>query len=204
MRRDALLIAKARNGETDRAVADRFGSHIPLERIIAMSFQITGLDAAPFRRFYGLSDEELQSFGVKRLIADEQGPVFPIASSSGTSSRARRCCSQLPPPAGRHALQSEPCDFRPRMGRDAISSPGRNSGRAVYPPDFAARLRPSGDMVDADLTAEATLSPRSSGCSPIRRPPTFTHITPSAAAMRRGSIVCETEEQHRCAPRRVT
>jgi hypothetical protein len=41
-----------------------------------MSFQITGLDAAPFRRFYGLSDEELQSFGVKRLIAHEK-PGFP-------------------------------------------------------------------------------------------------------------------------------
>jgi hypothetical protein len=41
-----------------------------------MSFQITGLDAAPFRRFYGLSDEELQSFGVKRFIADKN-PGFP-------------------------------------------------------------------------------------------------------------------------------
>jgi hypothetical protein len=41
-----------------------------------MSFQITGLDAAPFRRFYGLSDEELQSLGVKRLIADKS-PGFP-------------------------------------------------------------------------------------------------------------------------------
>ena len=41
-----------------------------------MSFQITGLDAAPFRRFYGLSDDELQSLGVKRLIADTR-PGFP-------------------------------------------------------------------------------------------------------------------------------
>ena len=41
-----------------------------------MSFQITGLDAAPFRRFYGLSDEELQGVGVKRLIADTR-PGFP-------------------------------------------------------------------------------------------------------------------------------
>jgi hypothetical protein len=41
-----------------------------------MSFRITGLDAAPFRRFYGLSDEELQAFGVRRLIADEK-PGFP-------------------------------------------------------------------------------------------------------------------------------
>src|ERR1700722_19849881 len=41
-----------------------------------MSFQITGLDAAPFRRLYGLSDDELQSLGVKRLIADAS-PGFP-------------------------------------------------------------------------------------------------------------------------------
>jgi Protein of unknown function (DUF1203) len=41
-----------------------------------MSFRITGLDAAPFRRFYGLADDELQSFGVKRLIADSK-PGFP-------------------------------------------------------------------------------------------------------------------------------
>jgi hypothetical protein len=41
-----------------------------------MSFRISGLDAAPFRRFYGLSDDELQSFGVRRLIADEK-PGFP-------------------------------------------------------------------------------------------------------------------------------
>jgi Protein of unknown function (DUF1203) len=41
-----------------------------------MSFSITGLDPAPFRRFYGLSDEELQSLGVKRFIADAK-PGFP-------------------------------------------------------------------------------------------------------------------------------
>jgi hypothetical protein len=41
-----------------------------------MSFRITGLDPAPFRRFYGLSDEELRSFGVRRLVADSK-PGFP-------------------------------------------------------------------------------------------------------------------------------
>jgi Protein of unknown function (DUF1203) len=41
-----------------------------------MSFSITGLDPAPFRRFYGLSDEELQSLGVRRFIADAK-PGFP-------------------------------------------------------------------------------------------------------------------------------
>ena len=41
-----------------------------------MSFRITGLDPAPFRRFYGLSDEELRSLGVRRRIADVK-PGFP-------------------------------------------------------------------------------------------------------------------------------
>jgi Protein of unknown function (DUF1203) len=41
-----------------------------------MSFRITGLDPAPFRRFYGLSDEELATLGVKRATADAK-PGFP-------------------------------------------------------------------------------------------------------------------------------
>jgi hypothetical protein len=41
-----------------------------------MAFRITGLDAAPFRRLYGLPDEELQSLGVRRLVAGEK-PGFP-------------------------------------------------------------------------------------------------------------------------------
>ena len=41
-----------------------------------MSFRITGLDPAPFRRFYGLTDEELATLGVKRATADAK-PGFP-------------------------------------------------------------------------------------------------------------------------------
>ena len=41
-----------------------------------MSFRITGLDPAPFRRFYGLSAPELARFGVKRTTADAK-PGFP-------------------------------------------------------------------------------------------------------------------------------
>ena len=41
-----------------------------------MSFRITGLDPAPFRRFYGLADEELPRLGVKRCLADVK-PGFP-------------------------------------------------------------------------------------------------------------------------------
>ena|SRR5579863_6308796 len=41
-----------------------------------MSFRLTGLDPAPFRRFYGLSNEELRRFGVQRHVADLK-PGFP-------------------------------------------------------------------------------------------------------------------------------
>ncbi len=41
-----------------------------------MSFRITGLDPAPFRRLYGLADDELATLGVKRSTADAK-PGFP-------------------------------------------------------------------------------------------------------------------------------
>lgn len=41
-----------------------------------MSFRITGLSPEPFRHLYGLSDQELALYGVKRYIADKR-PGFP-------------------------------------------------------------------------------------------------------------------------------
>lgn len=41
-----------------------------------MSFRIVGLDPAPFRPLYGLSDGELAAHGVQRRIADVR-PGFP-------------------------------------------------------------------------------------------------------------------------------
>jgi hypothetical protein len=41
-----------------------------------MSFRITGLDPAPFRKLYGLSNEELSRLAVKRTIVDKK-PGFP-------------------------------------------------------------------------------------------------------------------------------
>ena len=69
-----------------------------------MSFRITGLDASPFRRFYGLSADELQSFGVRRLIADAK-PGFPDRIELRDVERGGgAAASQLPAPVGRHAL----------------------------------------------------------------------------------------------------
>ena len=123
-----------------------------------MSFQITGLDAAPFRRFYGLSDEELQSFGVKRLIADEK-PGFPdrVELRDVEQGEALLLLNYLHQPAdtpyrASHAIFVREWAETPYRAVDEI-------------PDVL-RIRPislrafdaSGDMVDADLI-EGDLEP---------------------------------------------
>jgi hypothetical protein len=45
-----------------------------------MSFQVSGLPAAPFARFFGLSDAELAKIGIRRHTAD-QSPGFPCRVS---------------------------------------------------------------------------------------------------------------------------
>ena len=45
-----------------------------------MTYRITGIDPAPYRHLYGLSDEELASRGVVRMIVDEK-PSFPCRVS---------------------------------------------------------------------------------------------------------------------------
>jgi Protein of unknown function (DUF1203) len=124
-----------------------------------MSFQITGLDAAPFRRFYGLSDEELQSLGVKRLIANET-PGFPdrIELRDVERGEALLLLNYLHQPAdtpfrASHAIFVREWAETPYRAMDEI-------------PDVL-RIRPislrafdaSGDMVDADLISGDDLKP---------------------------------------------
>jgi hypothetical protein len=124
-----------------------------------MSFQITGLDAAPFRRFYGLSDEDLQSLGVKRLIADEK-PGFPdrIELRDAERGEALLLLNYLHQPAdtpyrASHAIFVREWAETQYRARNEI-------------PDVL-RIRPislrafdaSGDMVDADLVSGDDLEP---------------------------------------------
>ena len=44
-----------------------------------MTYRITGLDPAPFRRFFGLSDEHLSQSGIVRMTVDS--PTFPCRVS---------------------------------------------------------------------------------------------------------------------------
>ena len=124
-----------------------------------MSFQITGLDAAPFRRLYGLPDEELQRFGVKRIIADEK-PGFPdrIELRDVERGEALLLLNYLHQPAdtpyrASHAIFVREWAETPYRAVDEI-------------PDVL-RIRPislrafdaSGDMVDADLISGDDLKP---------------------------------------------
>ena len=45
-----------------------------------MTYRITGIDAAPYRHLYGLSDAELASQGIVRMIVSEK-PGFPCRVS---------------------------------------------------------------------------------------------------------------------------
>jgi hypothetical protein len=65
------LQSKLRSVRTQ--VADYPGANI---EEVAMGFRCTGLDAAPFRHLYGLSDEALAGEGVQRFVADAK-PGFP-------------------------------------------------------------------------------------------------------------------------------
>ena len=155
-----------------------------------MSFQITGLDAAPFRRFYGLSDEELQSFGVKRLIARRRSPGFPdrIELRDVEEGEALLLLNYLHQPAdtpykASHAIFVREWAETPYRAVDEIP------GRASNPSDFASRLRRLGRHGRRrSHQRRMTSRPPIERLFANRRPPTSMRITPSAAATRRGSI----------------
>ena len=44
-----------------------------------MTYRITGLDPAPYRQFFGLSDEDLLTHGIVRMTVD--GPTYPCRVS---------------------------------------------------------------------------------------------------------------------------
>ena len=122
-----------------------------------MSFQITGLDAAPFRRFYGLSDEELQSFGVKRLIADTS-PAFCVELRDVEQGEALLLLNYLHQPAdtpyrASHAIFVREWAETPYQAQD--ETPEVLWIRPISLRAFDA----SDDMVDADLTGGGDLKP---------------------------------------------
>ena len=122
-----------------------------------MSFRITGLDAAQFRRLYGLSDEELQRVGVKRLIADKN-PGFPdrVELRDVDEGEALLLLNYLHQPADTPYKASHAI-----FVREWAETPYR----AVDETPAVLWIRPislrafddKGDMIDADLTGGGDL-----------------------------------------------
>jgi Protein of unknown function (DUF1203) len=157
MRRDApsRLLSKER-GDGLRRERQTCGREAD-QKEIAMSFEITGLDAEPFRRFYGLSDDELQSFGVKRLIASEK-PGFPdrVELRDVERGEALLLLNYLHQPAdtpykASHAIFVREWAETPYRAVDEIPDVLR-----IRP--ISLRAFASGDMVDAELI-EGDLKP---------------------------------------------
>ena len=124
-----------------------------------MSFRIAGLDATPFRRFYGLSDEELRGFGVKRLIADAK-PGFPdrIELRDVEQGEALLLLNYLhqsadTPYKASHAIFIREWAETPYQATD--ETPEVLWIRPISLRAFDA----SGDMIDADLTGGGDLKP---------------------------------------------
>ena len=171
-----------------------------------MSFQITGLAAAPFRRFYGLSDDELQSLGVKRLIADAS-PGFPdrIELRDVEQGEALLLLNYLHQPAdtpyrASHAIFVREWAETPYRAVDKIPDVLR-----IRP---ISRCAPSTPLATWSTRTQwrRPQSQRSKAFSLILTPPTSMRITPSAAAMRRGLIGREAQRlgSRVAPPRRVT
>jgi hypothetical protein len=126
---------------------------------IAMAFRIAGLDPAPFRRFYGLSDEELQGLGVRRLIAHEK-PGFPdrVELRDADEGEAMLLLNYLHQPADTPYKSSHAI-----FVREWAETPYRvvdETPEVLWIRPISLRaFDEKGEMIDADLTGGGDLRP---------------------------------------------
>ena len=116
-----------------------------------MSFRITGLDPAPFRHLYGLTDAELATQGARRIVADAR-PGFPDRVEVRDAEPGERLLllnhTHQPadtPYRASHAIFVREGAERAYEGVDEIPEPLR--ARTISLRAFDD----SGEMVDADL-----------------------------------------------------
>ena len=122
-----------------------------------MSFRITGLDAAPFRRFYGLADEELQSLGVRRLIADSK-PGFPdrIELRDVDEGEALLLLNYLHQPA-QTPYRASHAIFVREWAETSYQAQDETPEVLWRRPISLRAFDDKGDMIDADLTSGGEL-----------------------------------------------
>ncbi len=116
-----------------------------------MSFRITGLDPAPFRHLYGLTDDELAAHGARRTIANAK-PGFPDRVELRDAEPGERLLLLN--------YTHQPADTPYRASHAIFVREGAEQAyEAVDEVPKALRLRPislrafdgHGEMVDADL-----------------------------------------------------
>lgn len=124
-----------------------------------MAYQITGLDPAPFRHLYGLSDAALAARGVKRYVADRK-PGFPdrIGVRDAEPGETLLLLNYTHQPASTayrasHAIFVAEGAERAFLGVDVIPEVMR-----VRPISLRA-FDAAGEMVDADLVDGTALAP---------------------------------------------
>ena len=124
-----------------------------------MSFRITGLDPEPFRHLYGLSDEELQSLGVRRIVADSK-PGFPdrVELRDVDKGEALLLLNYLHQPADTPYKASHAI-----FVREWAETPYRafdETPEVLWSRPISLRVfDDKGDMIDADLTGGGDLKP---------------------------------------------
>jgi hypothetical protein len=105
-----------------------------------MSYVIEGLDPAPFRHLYGLSDEALAAEQVVR-VTRTAGPAFPCRVTLEDAEPGETLLllnhEHLPVASPYRA----PCDLRARRGRDASTLSRRDTGATRDSTSVGQRVR---------------------------------------------------------------
>lgn len=124
-----------------------------------MSFRITGLDPAPFRPLFGLSDAELAARGARRVVADAH-PGFPdrITLRDAEAGETLLLLNHVHQPTSgpyraSHAIFVLEGAIEPALFLDAVPDAIRRRPISLRAFDAAH------DMVDADLADGAELRP---------------------------------------------
>jgi len=124
-----------------------------------MSFRISGLDPAPFRHLYGLSDAELSVHGAKRYVANAK-PGFPdrveVRDVEPGESVILVNYEHQPadtPYRSRHAI------FVREGAEQAYAATGEIPEVIRMRPISLRAFNEGGEMVDADLVDGAEIEP---------------------------------------------
>ena len=124
-----------------------------------MSYRITGLDPAPFRHLFGLSEEALAAKGVKRYLADKK-PGFPdrVELRDAEPGEAVLLLNYTHQPAETPYRASHAIFVREGAER-AYDAVDRIPEPLLLRPISLRAFSAEGEMVDADLAEGSGLEP---------------------------------------------